>query len=289
MHRPNGFTLIELLVSLAVLGTVLAMAATALVEGLRMHADQEAVTTGQAKLRRVVEVFTQDLRSSVMGAIMDRPFTSGASSVSFALLDGGAGYPVLPHDSGNNNSFKTARNVKFVAPDTSVAELGIGPGDQALMVNANGQAILLDATSVSQTGGTWHLVHAGCGNTIDYTPNTLLFVVRSLGLQYDAGTGTVLQRAGSGATAALAFGVSRFRIDYVYVTPGGATVTNPTGFPARRLSGAGGESLSLARLRVVLGTSSPSFGGRAVERTYTGSVELSNNAQVNVDRVVPCA
>ncbi|MCV5738384.1 prepilin-type N-terminal cleavage/methylation domain-containing protein, partial [Escherichia coli] len=67
MRRARGFTLIEILVALAVLITVTAIAYNGMIQSLQTQSDQEAATNSQAKLRRVMEVITQDLRSAIFG------------------------------------------------------------------------------------------------------------------------------------------------------------------------------------------------------------------------------
>ncbi len=293
MRARRGFTLTELLIALGILATLMAAAYGAVVQAIRFQSDQEAVTSLQAKLRRVMEVFTQDLRSAVFGGITNHPYPSGAESISFALVDGGAGYPALPHDSGSNNSFKRAAEVKVISLVASTADLGIRRGDTVLMVNANGQAVLLPVTNVNPVGGgpnRWHIVHAGCGNTIDYTPNTLVFRVVTLGFRYDPATRTLWEQRG-GVERPLAFNLSHFRIEYVYRAPNGRDVVNPTGYdatgtPAIEFDGPGG-TYTLRRLQVRLGAEKPSR-GRVIERAYVGQVELASNSTYRVREVLSC-
>jgi prepilin-type N-terminal cleavage/methylation domain-containing protein len=292
----SGITLVELLAALAVLGIVLTVAYSATVSGLRVQADQETITTSQAKLRRVVEVITQDLRSAVFGSITNQPFASNDRQISFALIAGGAGYQVLPHDSGNNHSFRTASNVQIIAPVASAEELDL-EGRQAMLVNANRQAVIFNVSNVERRGGPgsveWNVVHPGCGNTIDYTLNTLLFRIDSLGLRYDAATRTLYQRSSAGEVP-LAFDISDFRIDYVYEGPGGITEVrsspylSPAGQPVRRVTRPDGVVLQLVRLQVSISAAAPSR-GRVIERSFTSQVELlAGNKSFGIDEVVPC-
>ena len=99
----NGFTLVEALIALAILGLVLGIAFAAISQGLRVQSGQEAATATQARLRRITEVFTQEIRSAVLGAVSNTPYTSGANSISFMLLDGGAGFQVTTIDAASNN------------------------------------------------------------------------------------------------------------------------------------------------------------------------------------------
>src|SRR5690554_5781419 len=98
-HSGRGMTLVELLVALAVFSIVLVIAYAAINGSLRIQSDQEAATTTQGKLRRIIEVVSQDLRSSVFGSITDAPYSSNQNQVSFMMLTGGAGYTVVPPNS----------------------------------------------------------------------------------------------------------------------------------------------------------------------------------------------
>mgnify|MGYP001773585797 CR=1 FL=1 len=301
----KGLTLLELLLALAILGTVLALAYGAVVQFMQSRSDLDATVSAQAKLRRIVEVFSQDLRSAVLGGIAATPYPSGRGSISFALLEGGAGYPVLPHDSGSNNSFKQAAETKIVVLATDPDQIGITPGDFVLMVNNAGDGVILPVTQVNRVGGEpnrWHVVHAGCGNTIDYTPNTLLFRVRTLGFRYDPLGRQLVYREGGGSEVPVAFDLDRFELHYVYEAAFGDTVTdpsggnytpsydftNPTGAPPYQVTqGTTGKVYSLRRLSVTLEASFLSR-GRRFSRTYTSQVELSSNAQYQVRRILPC-
>ncbi|KGQ22989.2 PulJ/GspJ family protein [Thermus filiformis] len=295
----KGFTLLELLIAMVILGALMAVAYGGVVQFMQARSDLDATASAQAKLRRIVEVFTQDLRSAVFGGLSALPYPTGANSLSFALIEGGAGYPVLPHDSGSNNSFKQAAEAKIVVLASQVGEIGIVPGDYVLMVNSAGDGVLLPVTSVNPVGGEpnrWHVVHAGCGNTIDYTPNTLLFRVRALGFRFDPSTGDLLQREGAGGEVPLAFGLRRFRVDYVYESPSGNVWTNPSVYPFSNPTGAPprqftdpstGQTYTLERLGITLESRFLSR-GREIGRTYTSQVELSSNAQYQVRQILPC-
>ncbi len=296
MRRQEGISLIELLVAISILLVVLGITSTSLISGLRVQRDQEIITTSQAKLRRVNEVFTQELRSAVLGGVANQPFPSTATSISFMLLDGGAGWQVLPHDSGNNNSFKNAANAQVVAAVASADELDLD-GGQVLMVNANGDAVILDINNVQRRGGAgsveWNVVHPGCGNTIDFTPNTLMFKVRTIGFQYDPSTQTLFHHVGSANSVPLAFDISDFRIDYVYQENDGTPVSlnapllNSDGAPVKNGRLPGGTAVSLTRLQVLLGASNPA-GNRTIERKYSGQVEFSSNPSFSIQAVSSC-
>ncbi len=295
MKKVSGFSLLELLVALAILTIILGITYTAITEGLRVQSSQEAATSSQARLRRVTEVFTQELRSAVLGAISNTPYPSSETSVSFTLLDGGAGYQVLPHDSGNN-SFMSANNVQIIAPVSSESELDL-EGNQALMVNASGQAVIFSVGTVSRRGGSgsieWNVLHPSCANTIPYTPNTLLFKVKNIGLEYDAASKTLYQHEGGSGPLPLAFDLSGLHIDYVYQESDGtphvysAPRLDADGNPVRQDALPDGTQIQLARLQIAVNSEARALTG-LVKRSYLSQVELSSNPSFQIQAVTTC-
>lgn len=284
-RRRQGFTIIEILIALAIFGILIAIASGAIVQYLRIQSDQEAVTSAQARLRRVTELISQEMRGAVFGSIIaddvDNNYDSDADSISFLLLDGGAGYPVLPHDSGNNNSFKPAANLEISSSSPDTASLGIATGDELLMVNANGEALLFVAGNVTKNGSAdWRIVHPSCSNSIDYTPNTLLFKVRTFAVRHDLASKTLFARE-NGLEQALAWNISEFKIDYVYENAG--AVSTETDYTARALpSGA-----TLQRLQIVASTEELSR-GKEIERTYSSQIEIADSNQINIGGLTVC-
>jgi prepilin-type N-terminal cleavage/methylation domain-containing protein len=290
-----GITLVELLIALAILAIIVGLSSSGIINGLRVQSVNEAATATQAKLRRINEVVTQELRSAVLGALSNTPYPSGGNSVSFVMLDGGAGYQVLPHDSGQNNSFVIARNLSIHADAASPDDLDL-VGRPALIVNNAGQATIFDVTNVQRNGpvanAEFRVVHPACGNTIDYTPNTLLFQVRTIGFRFDPDSGTLYSRESGGSEVPLAFDLERFDLEYVYLADDGTlTVRNEPfrdagGTPLKRAVVAG-RAHTLQRLNVVLAAATPSSQGE-ISRTYAGQVEMTNNDNFAISAVVPC-
>ena len=293
MKKTSGFTMIELLIALGILATVIAIVSTSISATLNAHRTSEDITSSQAKLRRITEVFSQELREAVLGGISNQPYASAANSISFSLLDGGAGYPVLPHDSGNNNSFKNAANVKIIAPVADADELEL-EGGQALMVNASGDAIIFDVNNTQKVGGATsvevNVVHPGCANTIDYTANTLLFKVRTVGYEYNADSNTLYSKEGNGAQRPMAFNLGNFQIEYIYMKSDSTPIVRSTPLvdennaPIRE-GVVNGDSVILKRLQLVLGTEK---GNGFAERTYTSQVDLSGDQSFNIQKVITC-
>ncbi|MGQ9754201.1 MAG: PulJ/GspJ family protein [Thermaceae bacterium] len=281
----KGFTLLEVVVALFLLGVLMGAAYSAIVSFTRDRAQLDARASAQAKLRRIVEVLTQDLRSMALGGLASDPYPTGERSISFVLLEGGGGYPVLPHNAGGQ-SFEEENMVELLAPDG----LDINPGDTVLLVNASGQAVLLPVTGVRAAWNSrFYVDHAGCRNTISYTPNTLLFRVRKLGLRYTPEDQTLYAHLGMGEVP-MAFNLKSFRLDYVYVAPGGGVLVNPPGYDYSNPTGSppgtvqqGGVDYSLKRLSVTLSTEV-----RGVSRSYTAQVDLLEGTPYGVRSIRPC-
>jgi prepilin-type N-terminal cleavage/methylation domain-containing protein len=273
--KNKGFTIVELLIAMAIFGILIAIASGAIVQYLRIQSDQEAITSAQSKLRRVTELVSQELRSAVFGSIINSPYTSDKSAISFLLLEGGAGYAVNPHDSGNNNSFMSAANLTINSSATDTAALGIADNDQLLMVNGNGQALFFNVGNITKTGQDWRIVHPGCGNTIDYTPGTtLLFKVRSFGIKHDKPSKELRATDGSTPEQPLAYNITNFRVDYVY-----NDVPQGTYDPSK--------VNDLDRLQIVISTEELSR-GKSIERTYSSQIELpTTSLRIGVFNVCP--
>lgn len=294
MKREHGLTLIETLIALFVFGVVAAIATTGVINVLRVQNLNEAATSAQAKLRRVTEVFTQELRSAVLGGVTNSPYVSGTNQISFLLLDGGAGYQVLPHDNGSNNSFRNAENVQ-ISTSGPLADLQTElQGSQVLMVNANGDAVVLDITNVQSNGtNRYRLVHPACSNTIDFTRNTLIMSVRSLGLSFDAASGDLFQRTGTtGTPVPLAFDLDGLALQYVYQESDGtphvlAAPLLEDGVPSKE-SSISGTKVTLTRVQLTVTASETTTGNRDLTRSYTGQVEMSANPSFSIDKVVAC-
>lgn len=295
-HRGvAGVTLVELLVALAVFAIIVALAGAGVVQTLRMHRLNEAITGAQAKMRRTSEVVAQDVRSIALGSLVGAPYASGAHALAFTIQDGGT-YSVLPHDSGQNASFVSAANVQIQASADSAAELGL-EDREVLMANAVGQGIVLHIDRVTRRGGPgsneWNLVHPGCGNTIDYTPNTtLLHVVRTVGYAFDADTSTLMRTVGGGEQQPVAFDVTRFDVTYVYVASDGSVetrsspITDGDDRPLREPT-IGGIGFMLDAVRIEIGTTEQVPSGE-VDRSYVSQIELPDPVPASASVVEVC-
>lgn len=294
MRRTQGFTLLEALIALAIFGLIAVMATTGVSGALRAQSLNEAVTTSQSRLRRVTEVFTQELRGAVLGGVTNAPYTSNDHQVSFVTLVGGAGDPVLKHDYGKNKSFQTANNLDLLWGQTGVDPATVLEGHHLMMVNNNGDAIVFQVTNVQKQGnGAYNVVHAGCANTIAYTDNrTLTMQSRSVGFRFDAATGTLYMKEGSNSEVPMAFDLGSVAIQYVYLTDAGTTVvrstplTNSAGDPVR-VGTIGGQSATLQRIGLAVSASTRASRGD-VKRTVSGQVEMSSRHSFSIDQVTIC-
>jgi prepilin-type N-terminal cleavage/methylation domain-containing protein len=269
----QAFTLIEILVALAIFGILIAVASGAIVQYLRVQSDQEAITSAQAKLRRVTELLSQEMRSAVFGGIFNTPYTSDTDNISFLLLDGGAGYPIVATST-------TSLDISSSAADTTA--LGVAPGDQLLMLTADGAGLLFRANTVTQSGLLWRVTQpAGCTNSFAYTTNTTLFKVRTFAVRYDKASTTLFASESAGEQT-LAWNITDFKIDYVYQDSAGNTEIDRPGFPARTLG-----AFNLQRLQIVAETIERSR-GRDFTRTYSTQIELPNTNQVSIGGLTVC-
>lgn len=281
--------MVEVLIAVAIFGAVLSIAYGGIVTALRVQADQEVITSAQARLRRVVEVVTQDIRSAVFGSVTATPYASGEGSISFMLLSGAAGFPV--EDSAG---FSLATSSVVAARS---AEANLLSGKRVVMVNGNGQGVVFSVSSVSDLGNNrFQLNHGTCRNTIENVGGVQLFEISQLGLRYDDGDRTIYQSTG-GAEQPLAFNVDDFRLEYTYHT-GAASATDPTitrsepflsgGVPTRKYVDGSGYTYILDRVQMVISSVEQSR-GRDLTRTYSGYVDLSSNAHFTLMEVLPCS
>ena len=293
MRRTHGLTLLEMLVALAIFGIVVVLATAGIAGGLRVDRYNQAATTTQEKLRRVTEVYTQELRSAVLGGLSNTPYTSNAHQVSFVTLWGSAGNKVLPEDSGNNASFPQAHNLKLDWNGSDATAQAL-IGQQMLMTNNDGQAVLFTVTNVQKNGdGSYRVVHSQCANTIDYTtPRTMALTGRSVGFRYDPNTKNLYMKEGTGPEMVMAYDLSSVELQYVYQASDDSTyvlaspLTGTDGSPLRTGSYKG-KTVTLKRVGLVL-SASGSAAGATVSRTYSGAVEMASAGTVVVNEVAPC-
>ncbi len=294
MRSRQGITLLELIIAIAIFSVVMVLVTVGITSVLRSQGVNEAATSSQAKLRRVTEVFTQELRSAVLGGVTNQPYQPDDTTISFMLLSGGAGYQVV-----QTSGFASQYSTHVVASVNDPADLGLA-GGQALLVNTNQVGVIVDVTSVTQVGGTgsggveFVVNHPACQNTIGFNTDTLLFQVQTLGFQYDPDTKTLYQKAGGGARLPVAFDLDTFRLDYVYTKDSDGTPvvrsapkTDGSNAPLKE-STIGGDDVTLSRIQLVVGADVPSGGGRTVNRTYSGLVELPDNQNFTIKKVKTC-
>lgn len=285
----SGFTLIEILIAMVIFGLVSAMAFNGIVSALQVQSDQEAITSAQARLRRVVEVITQDIRSAVFGSVTATPYASGESSISFMLLSGAAGFPVE-----STTSFPAATTSVIAAQP---AEANLLANQQVVMVNGNGQGVVYTIASVANLGNNrFQLNHPGCRNTIDWVGGVQLFEISKLGLRYDAGDRIIYQSTGADDEQPLAFEIDDLRFEYTYQTLA-ASASDPyivrdapflsNGVPTRKYVDGSGFTYTLDRIQLVL-SSLENARGRQIQRTYAGYIDLSTNAHFTLMEVLPC-
>jgi prepilin-type N-terminal cleavage/methylation domain-containing protein len=291
-RHQRGITLVEMLIALFVLSLVVTFASIGIVQALRVQSLNEANASLQGKLRRITEVISQDLRSTVLGSVIATPYASGASSVSFTLAEGGQGYQALGQ-TNNTTNFATQTSLRVVAEAPNAAALGM-VGRTVLIVNGAGDGSLFPVTAASSQGGSgnnrWFLEHAPCPNAIPFVAPMRLFVVDAVG--YERNAAGDLQRRVAGQDAQdLAFDLSAFEIEYVYRDATGALEVRSApyldaGVPLR-IGGPSGDAV-LDSLRVRIAAQQPIVGAVTIERSYTAQIAMPVGGSVNLRSVVTC-
>lgn len=282
LRRRRGITLVELLIALLVFSIVAVLAGSGIVQALRVQSLNEANTSLQGKLRRVTEVISQDLRSTVLGAVVAEPFASDGSQVSFTTAVGGQGYEVRSI-SGNPwpgaNIFRVFTDVQPVAA-----------GDRILLVNGNGLGTTVPVGGVTAlSNGRYDVtLGGGCTTGVPFSHPVRMFVVDAVGYRLLA-NGDLERQAVGEAAQALAFALSEFVVQYGYrdqdgtLTMRNAPVPDAAGTPLRI---AGTETLESLRVRVA--AEQTIFGNRTVERAYVAQITLPPPGNVNLRSVVSC-
>jgi prepilin-type N-terminal cleavage/methylation domain-containing protein len=273
--KRQGFTLIELLIALAVLGIVLGIASSSIVQYLGIQSDQEAATSAQSRLRRATEIVSQELRGAILGAVIDTPYTANNSQLSVALLDGAAGYQVTSFGATTTTIISTA---------TTAADTGFAANDVIMLVGSNGKAILRKINTLTQgSSGSnkWQLNHTSCTMPTSTSGNLpiepLLFKVRTLGYKFNTASSSLFANE-RGVETNVAFNITGFNIDYIYLSNTGATHTLQAGATPNRTVTDGGITYTLDRLQVTM-TAKERSRGKDVTRTYSNQIDLVDNSK----------
>jgi len=266
-------TLVEMLIAMTVFAVVLLITSSGIVTALRVNRVQEDATSSQAKLRRIVEVQTQELRGAVMGAISDYPVRSDGDSISFGLLLGDRGITV---ENRPGASWGAANNT-FVSP-SDPSELDAFIGRPAVMVNGDEQALLIPVITGAPAGD--RVSHNGCKISIPYVNHTRLYRVRATGIRYDPDDRTLYQveldpDARELVETPIAFDMTEVVFRYEYASSDDTVVLDePRRDGDDRLLiryDEGGATYELARLQLTLGTEASEGRG---QRTYVSHIEM---------------
>lgn len=289
-NRARGLTMVEVLIALAILSIVLGLAYGAITSSLRVQSTQEAATTTQAKLRRIVEVVSQDLRGAVFGSITDDPYTSGSQQVSFMMLTGGAGFSVL-----DRPNFHNATSFEVLMSGDHVRS-----GDQIVLVNRAGNGVVMNVSTVSGSGGR-RTVTGSCRNTIDFEGGVLMFLVETTGIRYSAADNNMYLRVKGGSEQPFAFDLEGLRFDYVYTHLESANNADPpsettviTTEPVRGTNGVpvrsyydGDHRFGLTRIQLVIEDTADSMAGANVH-AYSGQIDLTRAEHFKVEEIISC-
>lgn len=282
-RATSGMTLVEMLIAMTVFAVVLLITSSGIVTALRVNRVQEEATSSQAKLRRIVEVQTQELRGAVMGAISDYPVRSDGDSISFGLLSGDGGLTV---ENRPGVSWGAANNSFVYSSDPDALDEFVG--QPAVMINGDRDALLIPVITGAPAGD--RLNHNGCKISIPYVDHTRIYRARALGMRYDSTDRTLYEvefdtSARELVETPIAFDLTEVVFRYEYASGSDVVVLDE---PRRDPSGGGilityddgGSTYELARLQLTLGTEAADDRG---VRTYVSHVEMRGLG--NDDRV----
>ena len=284
-----GITLVELLIAMAVLGTVLALAYGTITSGVRSQRLSEANVTTQAKLRRILEVMSQDIRGTVFGSVSNVPYVNSETAISFSLITGGAGYQVLQQG---------ASSTIDAGPLSLISNTPPILGGQTLLLNGAGNGVIFDVANVAQNAsGNYQITMRSCGS-LTYTLNTLLYRINTMGYRYDSVQKMLyIKAAGATNEQPLAYDINAFRITYIYInsTTGefverSAPVT-VGGIPQKSYTVPGSspvQTVSLRQIKLYI-SSTQKVVGREIAKSYQTTVDLGYSQALNVKEIRLCS
>lgn len=287
MSRSHAFTVIELLIALVIFVIVMTFAYRSSLQSLQLNRDNEAISNAQGKARRVLEVLSQDLRTSAFGIIANTPYNSTTSAISFPQVVGGAGYSV---SAVSGSSLSIISNSASITTDIPI-------GTRLVVIDGNGNAVLTKTSSLPTVSGTnTYTLSTTCTSLpVTATSETLASVVNILSYSYDSTNNKIIYRQqGDAADTDVAFDITDFRVDYIYKRFNATTTSeerNPPGYldngKARVYFTSGGSEYTLRRLQFTLSTQIPTR-GRNIERTYNGQVDMVNTLYYSPKAVTSC-
>ncbi len=236
-----GFTLIEMLIALGILSIVLMLASQGILMVLRMHRTQ-------------------------LGGLSESPYPATSTSLSFALIDGGVGYPVTA---------MASNAVQIVAPSLLASDLQAG--DSIMVTNQDGASFIATVNSI---GGniSYTINFNNCSTGVNYTANSLLYKVKPIGYNYNQITKTLNYQIANQAQQPVANDISAFKIAYVYELADGTTVNqnNPiiaNGIP-QKFGQIAGQDASLVRLRLDITAEGKDAAEHTISKSYSSQIGL---------------
>ena len=273
MRTSSAFSLVEVLMAIILMSILMGFGYQAITGSLRDQSVQEASTSTQAKLRRIVEVMTQDIRSAVLGGVISTPYSSGGTAISFAMLEGGAGFPL---------SGSTTTGTTVISTAGSVTALGIAQNDILFLLDTvNNRGILrtVSAAPTSTVANQYNITYDTCANAAG---TAMAFKVSPQGYTYDSANKRLKFKKG-GTEEVVAFNITDMAIAYVYRNPNNNVESvNPSGYASggtvQQMMTISGAAYYLQRIQLTLASEEKAT-GRTVTRSYTGQIELLGTDQ----------
>lgn len=217
-HRL-GLTTIEMLIATTITIVGVGLLTVGITNNLRDQTEQGQNSNAKNSLRRIVDNLNTEVQKGSMVAIRN----AGTDRASIVFLEEASRLNVA-----SASNFETSSEIHF--------KTGTGrfrAGDEVVMVNTNGDAVLLQVSedlTATNTGGV--LKHAGCPNTIAFTPGTRAYKANtfSFGLgstvNSDLNAQSLYQQVNGGSWEEMAFDMQKFNLKYGYTANDGSTAEN---------------------------------------------------------------
>lgn len=292
--------MLELIIALSIFSIAMLIAQGATVQGLQFQTASESNSLVLNRTRRVAEVMSQDIRTSALGMVVNLPYSSNSSAVSYAQLSGGAGYAVT---GVSGSTFQLASN--GTPP-------GVDNNDYLVLVDRRkaGTAVIAQISSngapslVLGTTNTYS-VTTTCSNLVSggfsLTTETAMFLVNLQGYAFDSTNNKITYRQrGDASDTDVAYGISNMKLDYIYTSTdsvGNSAVElrNPTGYLSNgkvlvsftSTSGSTVTTYTLNRVQVTI-TSKDTANGNERLNTTTNQIDLINNNYFQPGTVTAC-
>lgn len=276
-----GLTTIEMLIGVTITVVGVGLLTLAVTGNLREQTEQGQSSNAKNSLRRIVDNLNTQVQQGSMVAIRN----ANESRANILFID-------------EANALNVTQSTDFSNSDTLRFSSGRGSfraGDEALMVNANGEAVLFTVSQdTSGNDAARTLIHSGCPNTIQYTPGTRVFKANTfafaLGSQIspDLTPDSLYQQRSGNTWEEVAYDLKTFNLRYGYTATDGSTRENLTQANASARADILPNSVTESGSEYRLSSLSLQMAqGNMIQRTYNASVPLQTS-RLTVNTIKQC-